>query len=242
MKTKSGKILPKIVSREKWEAARKKILAKEKKLTHQHDALAAQRRRSPMVKIEKDYVFDGPEGKRSLLDLFEGRTQLILYHFMFAPGVGGWPDAGCPGCSLVIDHMGHLAHIHSRDTSLALVAKAPLKNIERYKKRMGWTLPWVSSAENSFNVDFGLSKGEKETYGMSVFFRDGDSIYHTYFTDGRGVEALGSPWTLLDLTPLGRQETWEDSPPGWPQSAPFVWWQRHDEYEKNGKIKSKKKK
>ena len=183
-----------------------------------------------MVEIKKDYVFDGPGGKSSLLDLFEGRRQLIVYHFMFAPGAGGWPDAGCPGCSMFTDQISNLAHLHARDTSFALISRAPLANIQRYKKRMGWTWPWFSSEQSDFNDDFGLSTPDGETFGLSVFLRDGDRIFRTYFTAGRGVEALGSVWTFLDLTPLGRQEDWEDSPKGWPQTPPYQWWRRHDEY------------
>ena len=188
-----------------------------------------------MVKIEKDYAFEGPEGKASLLDLFAGRRQLILYHFMFGPN----QDEGCDGCSMVVDNVGHVAHLHARDTSFALVSRAPLAKIERYKKRMGWTLPWYSSFGSDFNVDFGVSPEtpragdyqDGENFGLSVFLRDGDDIYRTYFTSRRGVEALGSTWTFLDLTPLGRQETWEDSPAGYPQTPPYQWWCRHDEYE-----------
>jgi predicted dithiol-disulfide oxidoreductase (DUF899 family) len=222
--------LPEIVSPAEWQAAHDKLLAKEKDATRARDALAAERRRLPMVKIEKDYAFEGPQGKASLLDLFAGRRQLILYHFMFAPGVEGWPSAGCPGCSMFVDQIGHLAHLHARDTSFAFVSSAPLASIEQYRKRMGWTIPWVSSAGSDFNVDFGVTTERGETFGLSVFIREGDSIFRTYFTDGRGVEALGSVWTFLDLTPLGRQETWEDSPEGWPQTPPYQWWRRHDEY------------
>jgi predicted dithiol-disulfide oxidoreductase (DUF899 family) len=223
--------LPKIVSAAKWQAAHEKLLAKETTLTRKHDVLAAQRRRQPMVLIDKDYTFDGPQGKVSLLDMFDGRRQLILYHFMFAPGVGGWPTAGCPGCSLCVDQFGHLSHLHARDTSFILVSLAPLKTLLAYKKRMGWTIPWFSSAGTDFNKDFGLSTPKGETFGLSVFLRDGDQVYRTYCTTYRGVEALGSVWSFLDLTPLGRQETWEDSPPGWPQTAPYQWWRRHDEYD-----------
>src|SRR4029079_18390425 len=136
-----------------------------------HDALAAERRRLPMVPIDKDYVFEGPRGKVRLLDLFEGRTQLVLYHFMFAPGVGGWPNAGCPGCSFVIDQICHPAHLHARDVSFAIVSRAPLKKILAYKKRMGWQLPWVSSAKSDFNQDFGRSRPQGEIFGLSVFIR-----------------------------------------------------------------------
>ena len=230
MTTQSHTRLPKVVSQAEWLAASKQVLAKEKQLTREHDQLAAERRRMPMVKIDTPYVFDGPAGTVSLLDLFEGRRQLIVYHFMFAPGVGGWPTAGCPGCSLVVDQIAHLAHLHARDTSFTLVSRAPRSRIQSYQKRMGWTIPWYSSSESDFNDDFGVTTPKGETFGLSVFLRDGDSIYRTYFTNGRGVEALGSVWTLLDLTPYGRQEEWEDSPEGWPQTPPYEWWRRHDEY------------
>jgi predicted dithiol-disulfide oxidoreductase (DUF899 family) len=229
--TVKKKSLPRVVSRAAWQAARDKLLVKEKAATRARDRLAAERRRLPMVKVDKDYVFEGSDGKSTLLDLFEGRRQLILYHFMFAPGVGGWPRAGCPGCSLVVDQIGHLAHLHARDTSLVVVSRAPLPNIERYKRRMGWTVPWVSSFGSDFNVDFGLTTDKGETFGLSVFLRDDETVYRTYFTAGRGVETLGPAWTFLDLTPLGRQEDWEDSPAGWPQTKPYQWWRRHDEYE-----------
>jgi predicted dithiol-disulfide oxidoreductase (DUF899 family) len=232
MTTQSHTRLPNVVSQAEWLAASKQVLAKEKQLTRQHDQLAAERRRMPMVKIDKPYVFDGPAGTVSLLDLFEGRRQLIVYHFMFAPGVGGWPTAGCPGCSLVADQIAHLAHLHARDTSLALVSRAPRSRIQSYQKRMGWAIPWYSSSESDFNDDFEVTTPKGETFGLSVFLRDGDNVYRTYFTNGRGVEALGSVWTLLDLTPYGRQEEWEDSPEGWPQTPPYEWWRRHDEYGK----------
>jgi len=232
MSTKRSKAIPRIVAASEWVAARKKLLVKEKAMTRALDALAAERRRLPMVLIDKKYVFDGPEGKVSLLDLFEGRRQLILYHFMFSRAVSGWPSAGCPGCSMMVDQLGHLAHLHARNTSYAAVSIAPLANIKKYKKRMGWTFPWVSSSGNDFNKDFGRTTDKEEKFGLSVFFRDGKNIYRSYFTDGRGVEALGPVWSLLDVTPLGRQETWEDSPAGWPQTPPFEWWERHDEYSK----------
>ncbi len=226
----STKKHPKIVSPSEWRAAQEKLLAKEKAATRARDALAAERRRLPMVRIDKDYRFEGPGGKVGLLDLFEGRRQLILYHFMFAPGVDGWPEAGCSGCSFFADQIGNLAHLHARDTSFVLVSRAPLANIQAYKQRMGWTVPWFSSFGSEFNVDFGLTSEAGETFGLSVFLREGDSVFRTYFTTRRGVEALGSTWTFLDLTPLGRQESWEDSPPGWPQTPPYQWWRRHDEY------------
>ena len=227
--------LPPVVPVAEWEAARKTLLVKEKEATRARDELAAERRRLPRVEIEKQYVFDGPDGKATLLDLFDGRRQLLLYHFMFGPN----QDAGCDGCSMFVDQIGHPAHLHARDTSFVLVSRAPIDKIERYRKRMGWTLPWFSSFDSDFNVDFGRSPEtpqpdvyqDGEMFGLSVFLREGDRVFRTYFTDGRGTEALGSVWTFLDLTPLGRQEDWEDSPPGYPQTPPFEWWRRHDEYD-----------
>lgn len=224
---------PKIVSQEEWSAARQALLAKEKELTHARDALAAQRRRLPMARIEKAYTFEGPAGEVGLLDLFEGRRQLLLYHFMFAPGVAGWPTAGCPGCSMFTDNIGQFTPVHlkARGISLALVSLAPLASIEAYRKCMSWPHRWVSSARNTFNVDMGISTPEGEHHGLSVLLRDGDQVFRTYFTSARGSEALGNVWGFLDATPYGRQETWEDSPAGWPQTAPYQWWRRHDEYD-----------
>jgi predicted dithiol-disulfide oxidoreductase (DUF899 family) len=222
--------LPPVVSPADWLAAREALLAREKEATRARDALAAERRRLPMVRIDKDYVFEGRDGEASLPDLFEGRRQLIIYHFMFAPDVHGWPSAGCEGCSMFVDQVGHLAHFHARDTSFALVSRAPLANIEPFKERMDWAIPWYSSAGSDFNVDFGVTTDRGETFGLSVFLRDGEDVYRTYFTNRRGIEALGSVWTFLDLTPLGRQETWEDSPAGYPQTPPYEWWRLHDEY------------
>jgi predicted dithiol-disulfide oxidoreductase (DUF899 family) len=142
---------------------------------------------------------------------------------MFAPDVDGWPSAGCPGCSMVVDNIGHLAHLRARDTSLALVSRAPLANLESYKQRMGWTVPWFSSAGADFNDDFGVTTAEGENFGLSVFLREGDSVFHTYFTTARGVEVLDGNFTLLDMTPFGRLEEWEDSPAGWPQTPPYEW-------------------
>jgi predicted dithiol-disulfide oxidoreductase (DUF899 family) len=198
-----------VVSPAEWQAAREALLAKEKEATRARDALAVERRGLPIVRIDEDYVFKGPEGKVSLLDMFEGRRQLIIYHFMFAPDVEGWPTAGCPGCSMFVDQLCDLAHLYARDTSFALVSRALPVQIEPYKQRKGWDVPWYSSSGSDFNVDFDVSTNEGETFGLSVFVRDEDSVFRTYFTSGRGVEALGSVWTLLDLTPLGRQEEWE---------------------------------
>ncbi|MGH8599409.1 MAG: DUF899 domain-containing protein [Burkholderiales bacterium] len=225
------KPLPPIVSQDEWQAAQERMLAKEKQAFRARDALAAERRRQPIMRIDKDYVFEGPHGKAHLPDLFEGRRQLLVYHFMFAPGVHGWPDAGCPGCSMFVDNLGHPAHLQARDTSLALVSRAPLANIERYRQRMGWNRPWVSSEGSDFNRDMGVSTEQGESPGLSVFLRDGDDVYRTSFISARGLEAAGTVWSLLDLTPYGRQENWEDSPEGWPQGEPFQWWRRHDEYD-----------
>jgi predicted dithiol-disulfide oxidoreductase (DUF899 family) len=222
--------LPPIVSAQEWQIAHEQLLAKEKAATHARDALAAERRRQPMVKIDKPYVFEGPDGKASLRDLFQGRRQLILYHFMFAPDVGGWPDAGCPGCSLWADQVCDLHHLHARDTTLVVVSRAPLANIERYQRRMGWTFPWYSSAGSDFNVDFGRTTPKGERAGLSVFLSDAGDVYRSYFTSNRGLEEIGPVWTFLDRTPYGRQEDWEDSPEGWPQTPPYRWWRRHDEY------------
>jgi predicted dithiol-disulfide oxidoreductase (DUF899 family) len=224
--------LPEIVSTQEWQAARDAFLAKEKEFTHARDTLAAERRRLPMVRVEKPYTFKGPTGPVALLDLFEGRHQLLLYHFMFAPGVSGWPSAGCPGCSSFLDNIGRFTPIHlrARDCSMAVVSRAPLANILGYQKRMEWSLPWVSSESTGFNEDFGITTPEGENHGLSVFLRDGDAIYRTYFTSARGTEILGNVWGFLEATPYGRQESWEDSPAGWPQTPPYQWWRRHDEY------------
>jgi predicted dithiol-disulfide oxidoreductase (DUF899 family) len=230
--THTAELAPAVVSEAEWRAAHDALLAKEKALTRARDALAAERRRLPITRIDKPYVFEGPGGAVTLADLFEGRRQLLLYHFMFAPGVFGWPDAGCPGCSMFIDNVGQFtpAHLNARGVSLALVSLAPLASIEAYRKRMGWTHRWVSSANSSFNVDLGLTTPDLERHGLSVFLRRGDDIFRTWFTSQRGLEGLGDVWHLLDATPWGRQEAWEDSPPGSPQSAPYQWWRRHDEY------------
>ena len=215
--------LPPVVSQAEWQAAREELLIKEKQDTRARDALAAERRRLPMVAVQKRYAFEGPGGPVDLLDIFEGRRQLIVYHHMLRPAD---PDP-CSGCCMVVDNIGHLAHLHARDTSLALVSRAPIGEIEAFRSRMGWTIPWYSLVGDDFNADFGVTTG----FGLNVFLRDGERIFRTYFTSGRGVEALGSNWTFLDLTPLGRQEEWEDSPAGWPQTRPYEWWRLHDEYD-----------
>jgi predicted dithiol-disulfide oxidoreductase (DUF899 family) len=225
-------MFPEIVSEAEWRAAHQALLAKEKALTRSRDALAAERRRLPMMRMDKDYVFEGPDGKVRLLDLFDGRPQLLLYHFMYAPGAHGWPTAGCPGCSMFLDSLGQYARVHlnARDASFAVVSLAPLASLQAYRERMGWDVRWVSSANTTFNADFGMTTPQGENHGLSVFLRDGAQIFRTYFTSSRGLETVGTIWSLLDLTPFGRQEQWEDTPNGRPQSPPYQWWRRHDEY------------
>jgi predicted dithiol-disulfide oxidoreductase (DUF899 family) len=216
---------PTIVSREEWLAAREKLLLSEKRLTHERDAVAAERRKMPWLAIEKQYQFDGPNGKVSLLDLFEGRRQLILYRAFFEPGVFGWPDHACRGCSFGADQVGHLAHLNARDTTLVYASRAPQPDIERLKARMGWKMPWYTMTDD-FDVDFGVDLW----HGHNAFIRDGDRVFRTYFINGRGDEAMGSTWSFLDMTALGRQELWEDSPAGYPQTKPYEWWNWHDKY------------
>jgi predicted dithiol-disulfide oxidoreductase (DUF899 family) len=219
--------MPPVVSPQQWDAAREELLVKEKELVRARDALAAERRRMPRVEVEKDYRFEGPDGTVSLLDLFEGRRQLILYRFFFEPGVDGWPEAGCRGCSMMADQVANLAHLNSRDTTFANVSRAPQAEIGRLKKRMGWEMPWYTITDG-FDADFGVD----EWHGTNAFYRDDeDRIFRTYFVDKRGDEALGTAWAYLDITALGRQEIWEDSPEGYPQTQAYVWWNRHDEYD-----------
>jgi predicted dithiol-disulfide oxidoreductase (DUF899 family) len=218
---------PPIVSRQEWASAREKMLVKEKATMRAHDALAAERRRMPWMAVDKKYAFEGPQGKVSLLDLFEGRPQLIVYRAFYEPGVFGWPEHACRGCSLDADQVSHLAHLNARDTTLAYASRAPQADITRLKARMGWEdIPWYTITD-SFDKDFGVA----EYHGHNVFFRDGDQVYRTYFINWRGDEAMGTVWSYLDLTPLGRQEVWEDSPAGYPQTPPYKWWNWHDNYD-----------
>jgi predicted dithiol-disulfide oxidoreductase (DUF899 family) len=216
---------PPIVSPQEWEDARRRLLVKEKAATRAGDALAAERRRMPWTKVEKSYTFDSPNGKVSLADLFEGRRQLVIYRAFFEPGVYGWPEHACRGCSLMADQVAHVAHLNARDTTFANASRAPQPDIARLKTRMGWTMPWYTITDD-FDADFGVN----EWHGTNVFFRDGESVYRTYFLHDRGDEGLGSTWSYLDVTPLGRQENWEDSPEGYPQSEPYKWWNWHDSY------------
>jgi len=211
--------LPEIVSADEWQGQAAAFREEEKALTRQLDALNAKRRRLPMTEVRGDYVFEGVEGSRTLLE--------IVYHFMFGPD---WTE-GCNGCSWVVDAMSHPAHLHARDVSFVLASRSALDKLQSYSERMGWNLPWYSSLGTSFNDDMGATIDGDENHGASVFLRDGDTVYRTYFTEDRGVEHLGSHWTYLDLTPYGRQEAWEDSPAGWPQENPYDWIRRHDEYQ-----------
>jgi predicted dithiol-disulfide oxidoreductase (DUF899 family) len=217
---------PPVVSPQEWKAARAELLVKEKAHTRAGDALAAERRRMPWMAVEKDYAFEGPDGPASLLDLFGGRRQLIVYRFFFEPGVAGWPESGCRGCSMVADQVAHVAHLNARDTTLVFVSRAPQPEIERWKARMGWEVPWYTLVDD-FDLDFDVD----EWHGTNAFLRDGDRIFRTYHVDKRGDEAMGSTWSYLDITALGRQEMWEDSPAGYPQTQAYAWWNLHDEYE-----------
>jgi predicted dithiol-disulfide oxidoreductase (DUF899 family) len=217
---------PKVVSREEWLAAHERLLTEEKRLTRERDALAAKRRRMPWLAVEKQYEFDGPNGKASLLDLFEGRRQLIVYRAFFEPGVFGWPDHACRGCSLGADQVSHLSHLNARDTTLVYASRAPQPDIERLKTRMGWEMPWYTITD-SFDADFGVD----QWHGHNAFIREGDKVFRTYFINNRGDEAMGTIWNYLDMTALGRQEIWEDSPAGYPQTPPYKWWNWHDNYD-----------
>jgi predicted dithiol-disulfide oxidoreductase (DUF899 family) len=217
---------PPVVSKQEWDKAHEQMLSKEKEFTRARDALAAERRRAPWLAVEKDYSFDGPNGKASLLDLFEGRRQLVVYRFFYDPDVRGWPERGCGGCSFLADQVAHPAHLNARDTTLAFVSRAPQDKIQGLKERMGWQLiPWYGLMD-----DFDADHDVGEWHGTNAFIRDGDKIFRTYLINSRGDEAMGTTWSYLDMTALGRQEQWEDSPEGYPQSAPYQWWNYHDAY------------
>jgi len=229
--------MPEVVPHDTWVAARRELLVKEKEWSLKRDALSAERRELPMEEIIKKYVFQGAEGRRTLADLFEDKRQLLVYHFMFEPE---W-DEGCPSCSFVADNFaGSLVHLTARDTAFAVISRAPLDKIERFKKRMGWSFPWVSSFGSDFNYDFHVTldddhteynyapvsaqpasrpqKGERE--GLSVFLRDGGRLFHTYSTYQRGIDSFLNTYNFLDLTPLGRQE----------EDGIQQWIRYHDEY------------
>ena len=213
--------LPQIVTAEEWTQANEALRAKEKQATRERDALAAERRRQPMMEFSPDYEFEGPDGVVTFTDLFEGRPQLIVYHFWLPPD-----GAPCGGCSMFADQVSELAHLNARGVTFAIVSRAPQDQIAALKQRMGWETPWYTVV----GEDFQKALGTDEYFALDVFLRDGDRVFLTYATTGRGVEALGSVWTFLDLTPLGRQEEWEDTPPGRPQSPPYQWWRLHDSY------------
>ena len=216
---------PRLISQEEWKAARAKMLLKEKAQMKARDALMAERRRMPWMEVEKAYLFDGPAGKVSLLDMFEGRPQLIVYRAFFEPGVHGWPEHACIGCSLGADQVSNLAHLNARNTTLAYASRAPHKDIARLKAKMDWKMPWYTITD-SFDADFDVD----EWHSHNAFFRKGNKIYRTYFISSRGDEAMGTLWSYLDMTVLGRQEVWEDSPEGYPQSPPYKWWNWRDMY------------
>ena len=217
--------LPSVVTPSEWEAARQALLIKEKAVMRGRDALASERRRMPWMAVEKEYEFEGPDGPAQLVDLFDGRRQLIVYRAFFEPGVHGWPDHACPGCSMVADQVAHVSHLNARDTTLVFVSRAPQADIDRVKARMGWKMPWYSLTDG-FDADFGVD----EWHGTNAFIRDGDRVLRTYFINSRGDEVMGGTWSYLDMTALGRQEVWEDSPEGYPQSPPYEWWNWNDEY------------
>jgi len=233
---------PPIVSRDQWLAGRKKLLVDEKELTEHYDRVNAKRRRLPMVKIEQEYVFDGPGGKRKLEALFDGRRQLIVYHVMFDPA---W-DKGCPGCTSFINALGDLSMLKDRDTTFVVISRAPLAKLEAYKAEKGWTITWFSSFGSDFNYDFHVTLDEKvapveynyrgkaemearkgpnatkgEEHGLSVFFRIDNDVFHTYSAYARGTESVTDAYRLLDMTPYGRQQEFEDSPAGWPQKPTY---------------------
>jgi predicted dithiol-disulfide oxidoreductase (DUF899 family) len=233
---------PTPVTAHEWLAARKELLAQEKELTRHQDKVASARRRLPMVKVEKSYVFNGPNGKASLAQLFEGRTQLIVYHFMFDPD---W-EKGCPGCTGYVNALGDLSMLNDRNTTFVLISRAPFAKLDSYRKANGWNRPWFSSFGSDFNYDYHVTLDEQvappeynykskaellaanpshsakgESHGLSVFFKLGDDVYHTYSSYARGVESLTDAYSLLDTTPYGRQEDWEDSPTGWPQKPTY---------------------
>lgn len=241
---------PQVATREQWLATRKALLEQEKALTRQRDEVNRARRALPMVVVDEDYHFAGSQGEVRLLELFEGRSQLIVYHFMYHMDRG----EGCDGCSCLVDNIGHQAHLHARDTTLALVSRAPLADLEAFKRRMGWTLPWYSSLGSRFNYDYHATNDEQvapveynyrdkdellrlgmdyhtrgEQHGVSVFLRDGEQVFHTYSCYGRSVEMLMGSFHFLDLTPFGRGEGWDGMPDL--DGKGLNWTRLHDEYE-----------
>jgi predicted dithiol-disulfide oxidoreductase (DUF899 family) len=221
---------PLMVSAEEWRAAREQLLVKEKELTSARDALAAERRRMPWLAVDKEYWFEGPGGRVSLAGLFEGRRQLIVYRAFYGPEVttyaegGSYPERACVGCSFGADQVAHPGHLHARNTTLAFASRAPQAEIQRLKERHGWNhIPWYTITDD-FDKDFDVD----EWHGTNAFIREGDRVFRTYFINNRGDEQMGNTWNYLDITALGRQETWEDSPEDYPQTPPYQWWNYHD--------------
>jgi predicted dithiol-disulfide oxidoreductase (DUF899 family) len=211
---------PNVVSRQEWLEARKALLEKEKEVTRARDMIAEERRKLPMVKVEKDYTFEGPNGSRlSLLDLFEGRRQLIVRHYMFSPGA----TEGCIGCSMQADSVGELSHMWARDTTFVMISRAPVADFEPFKKRMGWDIPWYSSFGTDFNYDYEVSTDKGESPGVSAFYRDGDDVFFTYSIFDRGGDIFKSFYNYLDITHLGRQEDQLEHP--------WDWWRFKDTYD-----------
>jgi predicted dithiol-disulfide oxidoreductase (DUF899 family) len=216
---------PAVVSKQEWQAARDALLVKEKELTHALDALAAERRRLPMVKVSGDYRFTAPDHREvGFADLFDGTRQLVVYHHMLSPG----QDWLCNGCSSFTDNLAVFAqpHLRARDTRVILMSPAPQSEIDPVRERFQWSVPWYSAYGNDLYADLGLGSG----FGLSVFLHDGEEFFRTYYTTGRGVDRLRTDFNLLDLTPYGRQEEWEESPEGWPQTPTMQWIQHRDEY------------
>ena len=230
MATSNGAIsTPPIVSREEWQAARQRLLVKEKALTRSRDALAADAGGCPGRLWTRSTCSTDPRARSAWSICSRAGRQLIVYRAFFEPGVLGWPDHACRGCSLGADQVAHLSHLNARDTTLAYISRAPQADIARLKARMGWAMPWYTITD-SFDTDFDVD----EWHGHNVFFRDGEQVFRTYFIHSRGDEAMGTTWSYLDITPLGRQETWEDSPEGYPQTPTYKWWNWHDNYAGRG--------
>ena len=217
---------PPIVSPQEWEAARQQLLVKEKELTRARDALAAERRRMPWLAVEKEYEFDGPDGSgEPARPVRRPPPADRLPRLLRARRATAGPSTPASAARMVADQVAHVAHLNARDTTLAFVSRAPQADIERLKARMGWEMPWYTITDD-FDADFGVD----EWHGTNAFIRDGDRVFRTYFVNNRGDEAMGSTWSYLDITALGRQEEWEDSPEGYPQTPPYEWWNWHDAY------------
>jgi predicted dithiol-disulfide oxidoreductase (DUF899 family) len=227
--TEANLARPPVVSQTEWDAARTALLERERNVAAAMHELAAARKRMPMVRVGHDYAFEGPDGRRSLPELFDGRSQLILYRFFFEEGIDGWPDAGCVGCSSVADGIPELGLLHARDITFAMASPAPQANLRRYAERMGWTdVPWYTIRSERFSADFGVN----EWFGFNVFLRDGNDVYRTYFLQhGAMVQWIGSLWSLWSLTPYGGQSDDEDLPEGWPRAPGSFWFRRHDEFD-----------